>query len=190
MKNKKSLMMRVLFFPLIFAATFFVGGCASTAKPGVANEVVSVWANEALMTTLNYSYVNYQEQFQTASTYFTKEAWKNYLETLRISKTLVRVEKEQMVASATIQGAPIISDSGVVNGRYTWKVQMPVLLSYQNARQHLKQSGVVTMIITRVDGQLGVRGLAIDQLLIQATPTKQERVVKQKLITTKEEISS
>jgi len=184
MKKGHLPIMRVFFLPIVLALSILTAGCASTAKPGVSDQTVVVLANEALATTLNYSYANYPQQFQAASQYFTAAGWENYLEALRISKTLVRVEKEQMVASAVAQGAPMIVSKDTVNGRYTWKVQAPMLLTYENAQKHIKQSALVTLIIVRQDDQRGVRGLAVDQLLIQATPAKEERLIK-KVITKK-----
>jgi len=169
---------KIFCFSIILAFSILIAGCA-TEKPDVAKGDVVVWTNEALAATLNYSYASYPQQFQMAARYFTTEAWKGYLEALRISKTLEMVDRQQLVASAVVQGTPIIFSENIVNDHYVWQVRVPMLLIYENPRKRNIRPALVTVSVLRVsDQRIGVRGLAINQLLIQTAPPKEERVIR------------
>ncbi|MCK1862760.1 DotI/IcmL/TraM family protein, partial [Legionella pneumophila] len=45
-----------------------------------------------------------------------------------------------------------------LNGRYSWRVQMPILVTYQSASEFTQQNNVVTMLITRVSTLNSPRG--------------------------------
>ena len=66
-----------------------------------------------------------------------------------------------MVASSVATGAPVILDQGVINGRYAWKVQMPLLVTYQSSTEQIQQSLIITMVVSRVPTVDMPRGIAI-----------------------------
>ena len=49
-----------------------------------------------------------------------------------------------------LRPACIILQKGVLNGNFSWRVQMPILVTYQSASEFTQQNNVVTMLITRV----------------------------------------
>lgn len=138
--------------------------------PMVSQEFLLQWANQAAVAAYTYDFVNYRQQLQKASEYFTPEGWKNFEDILRKSKNLDTVIDQKLTVNAVATGAPVITQRGILNDRYAWKVQIPLLITYQNPNRVINQSVLVNMIITRVSVLEFPRGIAIAEYLAGEQP--------------------
>jgi intracellular multiplication protein IcmL len=138
--------------------------------PMVSQEFLLQWANQAAVAAYTYDFVNYRQQLQKASEYFTPEGWKNFQDILKQSKNLNTVIDQKLTVNAVATGAPVITQRGILNGRFAWKVQIPLLVTYQNPNRVINQSVLVNMIITRVSVLDFPRGIAIAEYLAGEQP--------------------
>lgn len=145
----------------------------SRRKPVVTASELREWANEAATAAFTYNFSNYREALQVASEYFTPRGWRNFQEALRQSGNLTTVLKQKLVVSARPTGTPEIIDQRIIDNAYTWKVQIPLLVTYQSVNKTLQDPLVVTLSITRVSALDVPRGIAIDQYIASQvrTPT-------------------
>jgi intracellular multiplication protein IcmL len=123
------------------------------------------WANTAAIAAYTYNFVNYRQELQSASDFFTPEGWAEFTGALRTSNNLNSVIEKKLVVSAVATGAPVILDQGVINGAYTWTVQMPMLVTYQSASQVARQNIVVKMVIQRISTLNSARGIGISSFV-------------------------
>lgn len=130
-----------------------------------------VWANTATVTAFTYNFVNYKTELQSISAYFTPEGWNAFKDALDNSGNLNAVIKNKLVVTAVAQGAPLILQEGIMNGVYTWKVQMPVLIEYKGALGSNVQHSIVTMLIARVKSTAPQNGIGIKQFDVTNAPT-------------------
>lgn len=138
--------------------------------PNMSQSALAVWANEAAVSTFSYDYVNYQYQLQQASQYFTPAAWKLFNDALSKSNTINNVINNKLVVGAVATGAPVITSQDVQNGRYTWNVSLPMLITYYGPKSRVKQNVVIDMIIIRSDKFIGKRGVAINSFKVSLAP--------------------
>jgi intracellular multiplication protein IcmL len=138
-------------------------------KPNLSNASLLQWANTAAIAAFTYNFVNYRQELQAASEFFTPQGWRAFLNSLRESNNLSAVQSKNLVVSAVATGAPVIIQRGVINNRYSWRVQMPLLVTYQSANDLSQQHLIVTMLITLVSTLNTPRGIGIAQFI--ATPT-------------------
>ena len=82
------------------------------------------------------------------------------------SNNLDAVKAKKLIVSAVATRAPIILQKGILNGKYAWRVQMPILVTYQSASEFSQQNNVVTMLITRVSTLNSPRGIGISQFVV------------------------
>lgn len=143
-------------------------------EPNLSTAALLQWANTAAIAAFTFNFVDYRAQLQAASEFFTPEGWQAYLQSLESSNNLAAVKAKNLVASAVATGAPIITQRGVVDGRYTWQVQMPLLVTYQSASQITPQSLMLTMVITRVSTLDSPRGIGIAQFIANQSGTINE----------------
>lgn len=135
-------------------------------EPNQSDSAVLQWANQAAIAAFTYNFVNYRDELQASSGFFTSEGWTQFLNALQQSNNLEAVKAKKLIVSAVATRAPIILQKGLLNGRYSWRVQMPILVTYQSASEFSQQNNVVTMLITRVPTLNSPRGIGISQFVV------------------------
>lgn len=135
-------------------------------EPNQSDSAVLQWANQAAIASFTYNFVNYRDELQASSGFFTAEGWDQFLKALQESNNLDAVKAKKLIVSAVATRAPIILQKGILNGSYSWRVQMPILVTYQSASEFSQQNNVVTMLITRVSTLNSPRGIGISQFVV------------------------
>lgn len=133
--------------------------------PNQSDSAILQWANQAAIATFSYNFVNYRSELVAASGFFTAEGWDQFISALGASNNLEAVKAKKLVVSAVATSAPVILQKGVLNGRYAWRIQMPILVTYQSASEFSQQTLNVTMLVTRVDTLNSPRGIGIAQFV-------------------------
>lgn len=134
-------------------------------QPNLTDSELLQWANMAAIASYTYNYINWRKQLQALSDNFTPEGWKLFINALNASNNLEAVKAKKLVVSAVATGAAVLVKEGLLDGRYTWKVQVPILVTYQGGRnQFTQQALVITMVIVRLPTLTSTRGVAIVQL--------------------------
>jgi intracellular multiplication protein IcmL len=135
-------------------------------QPNQSDSAVLQWANQAAIAAFTYNFVNYRDELQASSGFFTAEGWDQFLSALQQSNNLDAVKAKKLIVSAVATRAPVILQKGILNGSYSWRVQMPILVTYQSASEFTQQNNVVTMLITRVSTLNSPRGIGIAQFVV------------------------
>lgn len=134
-------------------------------EPNQSDSAVLQWVNQAAIAAYTYNFLNYRTQLQAASGYFTTDGWRQFLLALDSSNALNTVRQQKLIVSSVATKAPVILQKGVVSGSYSWRVQLPILVSYQSASQSRQQSKVVTLLVTRISTLESPRGIGISQYI-------------------------
>lgn len=135
-------------------------------RPNQSKAALLQWANQAAIAAYTFNFVNYRAELQAASAFFTPNGWNGFQQALNATNNLKAVVAKKLVVSAVATGAPVILNEGVQpNGRYFWRMQMPMLTTYQSASEISQQSVMVTMTIVRVSTLDSERGIGIDQFV-------------------------
>jgi intracellular multiplication protein IcmL len=135
-------------------------------EPNQSDSAVLQWANQAAIAAFTYNFVNYRDELQASSGFFTDVGWDQFLTALKDSNNLDAVKAKKLIVSAVATRAPIILQKGVLNGSFSWRVQMPILVTYQSASEFSQQNNVVTMLISRVSTLNSPRGIGISQFVV------------------------
>ena len=77
------------------------------------------------------------------------------------SGLLSTVKKEKLEMSAIVSGPPVIVHTAVIHGRFTWRVQLPVLVTFTSASQTRESHWIVTMNIQRISTLDAYKGIQI-----------------------------
>lgn len=154
--------------PLFFATSINgrITPLYSLDVPNQSDSAVLQWANQAAIAAFTYNFVNYRDELQASSGFFTPEGWDQFLSALQSSNNLDAVKAKKLIVSAVATRAPIILQKGLLNGVFSWRIQMPILVTYQSASEFSQQNNVVTMLITRVSSLNSPRGIGISQFVV------------------------
>ena len=134
-------------------------------QPNMPPSTLLQWANSAAIAAYTYNFVNYRQELQSASEFFTPDGWNEFISALNSSNNLKAVIDKKLVVSAVATGAPVIVDQGVLNGTYTWSIQMPMLVTYQSASQTARQNIVVKIVVQRISTLNSARGIGISSFV-------------------------
>lgn len=134
-------------------------------RPNQSAQVILSWANQAAVAAFTFDFLNYQQNFSDVRQYFTSDGYKNYLSALEESGTLKTVTAKRLVVKAVATDAPVIIKEGVISGRYSWKIEVPLVVRYESASERFTRPFLVQMLIVRVPTQETPTGIGIAQFI-------------------------
>lgn len=127
---------------------------------------VQKFALAAIKSLYKYDYINYSEQIQSASYYFTEEGWNNYLDEYEKSQTLQAVKENKLIVTVKPESIPIVLKKGLVDGIFVWEIQTKVQIMYVGNSGQI-QTGDLYMRISRNSIINNPEGLGITKSIFQ-----------------------
>lgn len=138
---------------------------APVDEPFIHQQVVADFAVDAAIGIYTYDHVNYMAQVKaTTDKYFTPEYRDQFMVAFGDSDNLKAVKENFYIVSANKGGQPpMIFKAGKVKGVYTWKVQVPLVVSYISGRKADTDQIIATVDVIRVTpSPLNPRGIAVN----------------------------
>lgn len=132
----------------------------SLSTPVVTNAYLLKWAALATRACYNLDFVHYPDQLKKASAYFTPSGWSALMAAMKGSGVLESLQKNKLYMDAVVSGPVVIVAEAIIHGRYSWRVQLPLLLTYTSANENRRAHFLVTMDIMRVpvlDAEKGIQ---------------------------------
>lgn len=137
----------------------------SLSEPVVTNKYLLQWASIATRTAFNINFVDYQSQLDKAKADFTSSGWSKFLSAMNSSGLLDTVKNKKLEMSAVVSGAPVILSTSVIHGRFTWRVQLPILVTFSSASATSQEHWLVTMNIQRISTLDAYKGIQISDFV-------------------------
>ncbi|AAO91126.1 type IVB secretion system apparatus protein IcmL.2 [Coxiella burnetii] len=122
----------------------------SLDMPVVTNTYLLQWAALATRAVYNLDFENYTKQLDNASSYFTPTGWESLTNAMKSSGAIDSLKNNKLFMAGIVNGPAVILDQEVVHGRYSWRVQLPLLVTYTSASIQQKAHFIITMDIIRV----------------------------------------
>jgi intracellular multiplication protein IcmL len=143
-------------------------------KPNHEDQYVIDWTVDAITRLYSIDYINYRIQLQEARHNLTTMGWKNYQDAMRLSGNFNAIVGNQFVTTAVPIGPGRIVKTGDVKGRYAWKVEFPMLISYRASRENpedapkvTNQELTVSVTVIRMPEYLNKHGLGIRAIVAE-----------------------
>lgn len=132
------------------------------------------WVGQALTASFSYDFLKYKAEQQGNLQYYTSKGWDNLLGQLNnYHEDYNSLQTSRQFVTAQLSGAPFILNKGVLpEGKYAWKVQIPMNLSYSSG---IKHSLVIIALVVRIPTLNYLYGVGIDDMKITES---QQNVVK------------
>ncbi len=130
-----------------------------------SREDLLLWVQEVVGNIYTFNAITYQQKFDyILANDFTSDGASSFRKTLADSQLLNQVITQQLNLTGLVSGQPVILQQGSLMGQYTWKVQMPVLLTFENANQVSTKRIIVTVLIVNVPTRESPQAIAIQEL--------------------------
>ena len=150
-------------------ATGVVSQKTDLSQPNQSDSAILAWASPKAVAIFSYDYKNYRGELQKLSKSFTASGWSQFVKALKNSKNLDAVKNKQLTVSAVVTATPVILQKGVLNHVYSWRVQMPMTVSYKGPGTNEQQKNIVTMVIIRTSSVNAPTEVAINQFVVGPT---------------------
>lgn len=139
----------------------------SLDQPNTSDSVITQWAELAAVAAYSYDFVNYKDQLNSLEKYFTDDAWSNFKQVIKTSNTVDQVVSKKLIVNAVAIDSPVILAKGKLYGVDSWRIQIPILVTYQAARGFYSQKILINLLVTRISTLQSVKGIGIAQFSTQ-----------------------
>ena len=156
--------------PRYFAATpdLRLAPMVPLDQPLLTQEGLLTWASNAITGAMSLNFLEWREKLESIRPHFEDEAFKSFLASLQGSGVLDMIRDKRLSASAVATRAPVIIASGLVGGRATWKIEFPLIVSYESSQGvESTQKLLATVLVCRASTAKTPRGVVIQQVVLK-----------------------
>ena len=135
-------------------------------EPNLLPDTLIRWASKAAILAYTFDFYDYANEIQSARPYFTDEGWSSYLGS--VNHLFENITTNKLIVTSVVSGTPVISNQGELpDTGYTWRIQMPFLVTYQSASTTSQQNFLVSVTIVRVPTNINPQGIGINQFVMK-----------------------
>lgn len=152
--------------PQYFAATpdLRLAPMVPLDQPLLTQEGLLTWTVNAITGAMSLNFLEWREKLETLH----DAAYKSFLASLQSSGVLDMIRDKRLSASAIATRAPVIIASGLVGGKATWKIEFPLIVSYESSQGvENTQKLLATVLVCRASTAKTPRGVAIQQVVLK-----------------------
>ncbi len=123
-----------------------------------------LWVQEVVGNIYTFNAITYQQRFNDIlAKDFTPDGADSFRQVLNDSQLLKQVTTQQLNLTSIVSDQPVILREGFLLGEYSWKVQMPVLLTFESASETTTKRIIVTVLIINVPTEESPQAVAIQE---------------------------
>lgn len=130
-------------------------------EPSITDAALLNIVNEAINLAYTFNYKNISDQANKLKDYFDDRGMKTYVKVLQEDDTMKRVVPDKLIVSMKANKAPQIVREGSFKGRYTWRIQIPVSVRYENKEKLIRSEVEVDVVVWRVPEIISPNGIKI-----------------------------
>lgn len=125
------------------------------------------WVVNVFLKALQLDYNNYNDELASVKHFFTPNGWQMFLNQLNIYANYNNVQTNRLFVNGTPAGAPLVTRSGLLLGKYAWWVDLPIYMQYQGMKPPDNIPNLVFQIlVVRVPTLDSLDGVAIDNVVV------------------------
>jgi len=137
-------------------------------QPVLTQEGLLIWASDMITGAMSLNFLEWREKLEALRPNFDDEAFKSFLASLQSSGVLDMIREKRLSASAITTRAPVIIASGLVGGTATWRIEFPLIVSYESSQGvESTQRLVATILVRRASTVKTPRGVVIQQVVLK-----------------------
>lgn len=134
------------------------------SEPIIKREALLYWAELATTTVNTLSSSTYEQQLKEAfADYFTENGKNSLIQAYQRGNVISDIVAKKLSVTSVVQKPPILMGSGRLFGRRIWKIQIPILVTYESLSEINVNKQLVTLLIVAVPTTENPLGISIDQ---------------------------
>ena len=137
-------------------------------QPLLTQEGLLTWVSDTIAGAMSLNFLEWRKKLESIRPHFDDAAYKSFLASLQSSGVLDMIRDKRLSASAVATRAPVIIASGLVSGKATWKVEFPLIVSYESSQGvESTQKLLATVLVRRASTAKTPRGVVIQQVVLK-----------------------
>jgi intracellular multiplication protein IcmL len=137
-------------------------------KPVLTQQGLLNWVSETISNAVSLDFLEWREKLTRTREHFEEEAFASFLASLQSSGVLDMIRDKRLSVSASVTRAPVIIASGLVGGKATWKIEFPLVVSYESSQGvESTQNLMATVLVRRASTVTSPRGVVIQQVVLK-----------------------
>lgn len=160
--------------PVYFAATpdFRILEMPPLSAPVVSDQAIVNWTTDVVTKALSLDFLHWRKKLMDVRIDFDPDGFKSFVNSLTSTGNLKKIEAERLNLSCVLKEAAVITNSGVVNGKMTWRIEAPLLLSYQSSRGVVSSQDLIgKILVQRTSTTRNPKGVVIKQIVLTRAGT-------------------
>src|SRR3990167_421716 len=133
----------------------------SLSEPIMTRTFVQEWSARAARQIFNLNFSTFQQQLKSIQDHFSSNGWTQMMNAMQQSGLLKTLVLEKVIMSAVVSNQPYIVSQLIIHERYTWRVQVPMLIKFTSASSETQLNFLITMNVQRVPTLEAAHGIQI-----------------------------
>jgi intracellular multiplication protein IcmL len=109
------------------------------------DKMVTNWVSMNIPRIYDIDFLNYKQQMQQAKELFDQKGWRSFTDAF--GQIIKQVVADKLVMTASMTGVPMIIARGKTEDSQLWKIQLPILIQYQNSDKASDSNAVITVVV-------------------------------------------
>lgn len=132
--------------------------------PVMAEADLLIWTTRSIVAAYTVNFSEYRDQLSRAAAHFTIRGWNSFGAAFIRTGNFEKLKTARLVATAVPEKAATIRERAVIGGVLTYKIELPLLVTYENENNSPSQHLLVTVLVVRAIETRHPDGIAIDQI--------------------------
>ncbi len=109
------------------------------------DKMVTNWVSMNIPRIYDIDFLNYKQQMQQAKELFDQKGWRSFTDAF--GQVIKQVVADKLVMTSSMTGVPMIIARGKTEDSQLWKIQIPILIQYQNSDKASDSNAVITVVV-------------------------------------------
>ena len=171
----------VIILGLTFALAFFLGTrqnqdryiaetgdgkgmqMVALSLPNMGRLALSDWVAEAVSQIMTFGFNDLDARFVESRKDFTEEGWGAFRRGMVASKIIDDMMEAQQIVTSVPASPPILKQEGLINGRYSWVFDVPLLVTFRAGGIKVSRPRIVHMVVKRIPTEESPDGVGISE---------------------------
>lgn len=131
-------------------------------EPNLLPETIIRFASKVAVGAYTYDFNDAAQRLSKLESNFTPGGWIAFKDAAR--ESIKTVQRAKVLVNAVVSDPPVISNEGELEGLgYSWRVQVPVLISYTGGDRVKKSKQVIILTLVKIPTTENPQGIGIAQ---------------------------
>ncbi|MDD2749516.1 DotI/IcmL family type IV secretion protein [Acidithiobacillus thiooxidans] len=135
-------------------------------QPFDSRSAVISWTENAITGIFDFDAQDYRRRMESSEKYFTTHSFDRFLRNFKKNGLYADMMDRKLMIDVVPDGVSVIRQQGLVNGVYSWQVQMPLQLRLENSNGLNSKRAIATVLVQRVANSKNPDAIAITSIAL------------------------